>query len=79
MITFNNDDLSEVVAYIVENNHLLSAVGKELQNVENVTVFNEANVISYNFPLEKNGVVTVNLENGSVLHCKLLVSTWLEG
>lgn len=74
MITFNNDDLNKVVAYIVENNLLLSAVGKELNGVKNVTVINEAKVKSYNLPLEKNGLVKVNLEDGSNFQCKLLVS-----
>lgn len=73
MITFNNDDLSEVEAYIVENDLLLAAVGQELRKVENVTVINEAKVKSIQLPLDKSGVVAVNLEDGSTFQCKLLV------
>lgn len=74
MITFNNEDRNKIVAYIVENDLLLSAVGKELRNVNNVTVINEAKAKSYDLPLEKNRNVQVNLENGSSFQCKLLVS-----
>lgn len=74
MITFNNDDFNKVVAYIVENDLLIAAVSKQLSAVDNVTVINEAKVKSYNLPLEKNGIVKVNLEDGSTFQCKLLVS-----
>lgn len=74
MITFNNDDPSKVVAYIVENDLLISAVNEQLNNLDNVTVINEAKVKSYNLPLERNGLVKVNLEDGTTFQCKLLVS-----
>lgn len=74
MITFNNEDFNKIVAYIVENDLLIAAVGKQLNAIDNVTVINEAKVKSYDLPLEKNGIVKVHLEDGSTFQCKLLVS-----
>lgn len=74
MITFNHDDLSEVLAYIVENDVLLASVEKELKQIQNVTVINEARIKSYGLPDEKQEITRVELENGTSFSCKLLVS-----
>lgn len=77
MITFDNDDVLQPVAYIVENDLLLSAVGEELGGIENVTVVNDAKVKLYELPLEKNKTTKVKLEDGNVLQCSLLVSVFV--
>lgn len=66
--------MSEILAYIVENDVLLAAVGKELCNTKNVTVVNEAKIKSYRMPQETDEVVKVDMENGTTYTCRLLVS-----
>lgn len=72
MITFN-DDCTEMAAYIIENNLLLDSVGKELENIKNVSVIYNAKVTDYKLPLE-NDYSTLKLENGSIYKGTLLVS-----
>lgn len=75
MITFNNDDLLEAIAYVVENNLLITAVNKELKNISQVTVMDEAKVINFQIPTDdSNEPVKVELENGQKFTCSLLVS-----
>lgn len=76
MITFDHDDLLETVAYIVENDALLGAAGKEVVKT-NVQVVNEAKVKSYVFPRDSESFTKVNLQNGNSYTCKLLVSDFL--
>lgn len=76
MITFDNDDLLETVAYVVENDTLLGAVGKEVVKT-NVQVVNEAKVKSYVLPRDSGSFTKVNLENGNNYTCKLLVSDFI--
>lgn len=73
MITFNHEELNDVLAYIVENDVLLAAVGDELKKVPNVTVVNEAKIRSYGLPKDKEEVTKVDLENGTSYTCNLLV------
>lgn len=74
MITFDYDDLLETIAYIVENDTVLGAVGKEVVKT-NVKVVNEAKVKSYVLPRDSDSFTKVNLENGNSYTCNLLVST----
>lgn len=71
MITFN-DDCSDVTAYIVENDLVLTSVGKELKNTSNITIIYNAKITDYELPLE-NDFSTVKLENGSSYTGTLLV------
>lgn len=73
MITFNADDLSETVAYIVENNLLISSVLKELKYVSNVTILNEAKVKNYHLSYEDGQKHKITMENGNEYTCNLLV------
>ena len=62
------------MAYIVENDVLLSAVNKEMEEAtENVTVVYQAKIKGYQLPQE-NTKVRVDLENGTSYFCNLLVS-----
>lgn len=74
MITFEHDNLVETVAYIVENDLLLSAVTKVVKDIPNVTVVNEAKIKDYKLPKEFDNTVEVIMENGDSYTCNLLVS-----
>lgn len=74
MITFNSEDMSEIVAYIVENNLLLSSVLTELKELPSVTVINEAKIKNYFLSQSKDNLNVVQLENGKQFSCDLLVS-----
>jgi hypothetical protein len=77
MITFSHDAMVEDIAYIVENDVLLAAVNREVQELtENLTVIHEAKIKGYELP-QRYGTtcdVRVHLENGSSYVCSLLVS-----
>ncbi|KAJ9596115.1 hypothetical protein L9F63_012699, partial [Diploptera punctata] len=73
VITFNYEDMVEDVAYIVENNVLISAVNKELEKLmPNVTVQYRAKIKGYQLPHDNNDV-RIDLENGSSYFCNLLI------
>ena len=81
MITFNNSDMSEPLAYIVENDVILAAIMRALKNVKNqVEIRYETNATAFNLPGRgdskeaKMPYVKLNLNDGSVLKTKLLVS-----
>lgn len=74
MITFDNDNLIEHVAYIVENDLLLSAVDKIVKEMPNVTVVHEAKIKDYNLPNITGNRAEVILNNDQKYHCSLLVS-----
>lgn len=74
VITFNNPDLSEPVAYVVENDLLLHAVGKELADLKNVTVMYETKAKEYLLPKLEEDITSVVLTNGQSYNCDLLVS-----
>jgi hypothetical protein len=77
MITFNHDDMVEDIAYVVENDVLLAAVNREVQELAgNLTVIHEAKIKGYELPQHhgKTSDVQVHLENGSSYICSLLVS-----
>ncbi|KAF2897094.1 hypothetical protein ILUMI_09075 [Ignelater luminosus] len=73
MITFNHDELSEMVAYIVENDVLLAAVGKELEQLQNVTTINEAKIKEYQLPKKHEDTSTINMEDGTTYTCNVLL------
>lgn len=72
MITFNEDQLSDELAYIVENDLVLHAVNTELSKKESVTVINDAKVDKIILPESR-----VLLEGGKSITSKLLVRTVL--
>lgn len=77
MITFSHDDMVENIAYIVENDVLLAAVNREIQELpEKLTVIHEAKIKGYELPQCYGTTcdVRVHLENGSSYVCSLLVS-----
>ncbi|PSN45979.1 Ubiquinone biosynthesis monooxygenase COQ6, partial [Blattella germanica] len=66
------------VAYIVENDVLLSAVNKQIELLaENVTVLYQAKIKDYELPQNDRSLNNVNIkmEDGSTYTCNLLVST----
>ncbi|KAK2583730.1 hypothetical protein KPH14_009648 [Odynerus spinipes] len=74
IITFNDDYLSKELAYIVENDLLLHAVNKELQEKTNVDVVYNAKVTNLLLPNLVGEDAKVQLENGRQYKTKLLVS-----
>jgi ubiquinone biosynthesis monooxygenase Coq6 len=77
MITFSHDGMVEDVAYIVENDVLLAAVNRQIQELHgNLTVIHQAKIKGYELP-QRYGTandVQVHLENGSTYTSSLLVS-----
>jgi hypothetical protein len=67
----------EDIAYIVENDVLLAAVNRQIQELTgNLTVIHQAKIKGYDLP-QRHGPasdVRVHLENGSSYSCSLLVS-----
>jgi ubiquinone biosynthesis monooxygenase Coq6 len=77
MITFSHDGMVEDIAYIVENDVLLAAVNRQIQELTgNLTVIHGAKIKGYNLPQCSGPAsdVQVHLENGSSYICSLLVS-----
>lgn len=75
MITFNEDHLSEDLAYIVENDLLLHAVNKQLSQKENVTVIHESKITDVKLPKTSAEFASVQLQSGKQYAARLLVST----
>jgi ubiquinone biosynthesis monooxygenase Coq6 len=77
MITFSHDGMVEDIAYIVENDVLLAAVNRQIQELTgNLTVIHQAKIKGYELP-QRYGTandVRVHLENGSTYISSLLVS-----
>lgn len=74
MITFDNDNLIKHIAYILENDLLLSAVDKIVKEMSNVTVVHEAKIKDYNLANNAGDKTEVILNNDQKYHCSLLVS-----
>jgi ubiquinone biosynthesis monooxygenase Coq6 len=73
-IEFSHTNFSDSVAYIVENDLILEGLYKQLADLTNVEVRNQASVESCNLikdGLEKNNV---KLKTGEEMNCDLLVS-----
>ncbi|XP_037097530.1 ubiquinone biosynthesis monooxygenase COQ6, mitochondrial [Syngnathus acus] len=79
LITFDKDNLEEVMAYIVENDVVVAALTKQLDSLsENVKVKYRSKVIKYTWPTPHQTVrsipwVQVTLASGETLHTKLLI------
>ncbi|KAG1672635.1 Ubiquinone biosynthesis monooxygenase COQ6, mitochondrial [Nymphon striatum] len=78
LITFNNENMADEVAFIVENNILLSAITEKYESIksENNDIFYQTSVADYKLPSvneNENDKVTVELANGQVLNTRLLV------
>ncbi|XP_015439694.1 PREDICTED: ubiquinone biosynthesis monooxygenase COQ6, mitochondrial [Dufourea novaeangliae] len=73
MIEFNEDHLSEEIAYIVENNLLLHAVNKQVAEKENVTIVYDSKVDNIKLPEVQGGDAKIQLQNGKRYKTKLLV------
>lgn len=81
MITFNNEDLNDNLAYIVENDVIQEAVKKCLPSSDTLTIRYKTTAKSYTIPgitpgykeLDQNCWVTVELVDGSKIKTKLLV------
>nr|CAD7197753.1 unnamed protein product [Timema douglasi] len=74
MITFHHDNLNQDIAYIVENNVLLSAVSQEAHDCANVSVVYGAKIKSYELLESCPGITTsrVHMEDGVSYSCSLL-------
>ncbi|XP_029172891.1 ubiquinone biosynthesis monooxygenase COQ6, mitochondrial [Nylanderia fulva] len=73
MITFNEDHLSEELAYIIENDLLLHAINKQLSQKENVTVVHESKITEVKLPKTSAEFASVQLQSGKRYAARLLV------
>lgn len=75
MITFNNDDLQDNIAYIVENDLLLHAVKSETAKADNVKIEYNVKINSYNLPRREEIPVEIQTEgeNTKTYTCDLLL------
>lgn len=71
-ITFNHDDFSANVAYIIENDLILDSVYTELESAENVLIKNLAKI--EHVDLESPTTRRVKLNGEEEFTCDLLVS-----
>lgn len=77
LITFNEDHLSDELAFILENDLLLHAVNKVLAEKPSVNVVYNAKVNDLELPVDDSTVSKVKLENGQTYTAKLLVNIFL--
>lgn len=76
VITFNYEDMSKNVGYIVENNIIIDAFVRQLEKMKDrVEIHDYARVASYELPKETTGqeLVKVAMKNGEVYETKLLI------
>ncbi|ESP02270.1 hypothetical protein LOTGIDRAFT_224896 [Lottia gigantea] len=80
LITFNNEDLCDNLAYIVENDVILGAIMKRLKATgDNVDIKFNTKATNYRFPGEKDendhkeSLVSLELSNGQTLQTNLLI------
>lgn len=75
-ITFGKPDLSENVAYIVENDLVLDSLTREAKKLtDQVDIIYQTKVVQYNLPTRENSLAQVVLDNGSTISTDLIVST----
>ena len=75
MITFNEDQLSEELAYIVENDLLIHAVSTQLAQKESVKIINEVKVENISLASSTvNSESIIQIEGGNTIKTNLLVS-----
>ncbi|KAG7204077.1 hypothetical protein KM043_001928 [Ampulex compressa] len=73
MITFNEDHLSEELAYIVENDLLLHAVTKQVLEKENVKLIYNSRVEEIKLPTMAIGNSEIRLQDGKKYTTELLI------
>ncbi|GJQ85618.1 putative ubiquinone biosynthesis monooxygenase [Trypoxylus dichotomus] len=73
MITFNNEDDSKRVAYIVENHLIIHAVNTENKTLSNLNIVNEARIKNCALPIQADEKIRVELESGTSYTCELLL------
>uniref|UniRef100_A0A4Y0BNU4 Ubiquinone biosynthesis monooxygenase COQ6, mitochondrial n=1 Tax=Anopheles funestus TaxID=62324 RepID=A0A4Y0BNU4_ANOFN len=73
LITFNYDDFSENISWIVENDVLLASIYRQLENVPNVHVRYSSKIASCELIRDGADKSTVRLSDGETLKCDLLV------
>lgn len=78
LLTFNHPDLSLELAYVVENDVLLSAITESLKECPQVEVLYDTKVINIDIPMlnnpsVKDSLVTISLNNGRILRTHLLI------
>lgn len=74
VLVFKPDGQDDDIAYIVENDVLLDAVGKILQTISNVQVVYESKISQCHLPEMDQDFTQVELENGEKYTCNLVVS-----
>uniref|UniRef100_A0A4W5KLY0 Coenzyme Q6 monooxygenase n=1 Tax=Hucho hucho TaxID=62062 RepID=A0A4W5KLY0_9TELE len=78
LITFDKENLQDGMAYIVENDIIVAALTKQLENTNQVKVQYKTRVVMYTWPKshqvpESIPWVQVNLANGQTFQTKLLI------
>lgn len=73
MITFNKDNFSGNVAYIVENDVMVHSILKELEPFENITLRNDAKIERISLERDGSTYSNVQLANGEHFSAELLV------
>ncbi|XP_042292890.1 ubiquinone biosynthesis monooxygenase COQ6, mitochondrial [Thunnus maccoyii] len=79
LITFDKENLQDEMAYIVENDIVVAALTKQLDNLsDNVQVKYRSKVVKYTWPMPHQAAdsipwVQVTLANGETLQTKLLI------
>nr|XP_012230961.1 PREDICTED: ubiquinone biosynthesis monooxygenase COQ6-like [Linepithema humile] len=73
VITFDENHLSEELAYIVENDLLLDAINKQLSEKKNVTVAYESKIADVKLPKMSSEFATVQLQSGKQYRTRLLI------
>lgn len=74
-ITFGKADLSDEIAWIVENDLVQSSLIKEVMQHSNIDVQYNRKVSNYKIPASEDQPVQVTLEDGSLLTTDLIVSS----
>jgi len=73
-ITFGKPDLSEDVAYIVENDLVLDSLTKEVKKLtDRVDVVYQTKILQYNLPSKESSQAGVVLDNGSEVSTDLII------
>ncbi|EFX69092.1 hypothetical protein DAPPUDRAFT_217996 [Daphnia pulex] len=72
-VTFGKADLSEDIAWIVENDLVQDSLMKELDKIEQVEVQYKTKVTNYRLPKNADELVQVTLEDGSCLTTDLII------
>ncbi|XP_054010694.1 ubiquinone biosynthesis monooxygenase COQ6, mitochondrial [Hylaeus anthracinus] len=73
MVEFNEDHLSEEIAYIVENDLLLHAVNTQLMDKDAVSVVYDSKVENIKLPKLEGEDAEIQLQNGKKYRTKLLI------